>query len=136
VRLPTDGGVAPGCYLRYRSSRIVGFCIPRGKSAVAFVIFWHRSVAAISLERRPSPAFVYFPPDRFGSSISVSATLPIFFLGLVQGHYDVEREMKVLGDVGRVSVNAGIATVVPAQDIYDLLMSEDVAAERENAVRK
>jgi hypothetical protein len=80
-----------------------------------------------------SPAFIYFPPDRFGNSITVSATLPIFFLGLVQGHYDVESETKLLGDVGKVKVNAGIATVVPAQEIYDLLMSDEVIAERKGA---
>jgi hypothetical protein len=74
-----------------------------------------------------SPAFVFFPPDRFLNSISVSEALPIFLLGLVQGHYDVEREMKFQGDVGKVSANAGIAVVVPAQEIHDLLME----AERE-----
>jgi hypothetical protein len=83
-----------------------------------------------------SPAFVFFPPDRFLNSLTVSATLPIFLLGLVQGHYDIEREMKFQGDVGRVPANAGIATVVPAQDIYDLLMSEDVVAERGPGVRE
>ena len=30
-----------------------------------------------------SPAFVFFPPDRFLNSISVSAAMPIFLLGLV-----------------------------------------------------
>jgi hypothetical protein len=80
-----------------------------------------------------SPAFVFFPPDRFLNSISVSESLPIFLLGLVQGHYDVHREMRFQGDVGQVSVNAGIATVVPAQEIHDLLMSEEVVAERAQA---
>jgi hypothetical protein len=80
-----------------------------------------------------SPAFIYFPADRFGNSITVSATLPIFFLGLVQGHYDIESEAKLLGDIGTVKVNSGIATVVPAQEIYDLLMSEEVVSEREPA---
>jgi hypothetical protein len=83
-----------------------------------------------------SPAFVYFPPDRFGNSISVSAEVPIFFLGLVQGHYDIESEVKLLGDVGQVKVNAGIAVVVPAQEIYELLMSDDVVAERDQAAGK
>jgi hypothetical protein len=82
-----------------------------------------------------SPAFVFFPPDRFLNSITVSESLPIFLLGLVQGHYDVEHEMKFQGDVGKVALNAGIATVVPAQDIYDLLMSEEVVAARGLATR-
>jgi hypothetical protein len=84
-----------------------------------------------------SPAFVYFPPDRFGNSISVGMTLPIFLLGLVQGHYDIESDVKFIGDVGegRVSMNAGIAAVVPAQEIHDLLMSEEVVDERQAAQR-
>jgi hypothetical protein len=82
-----------------------------------------------------SPAFVYFPPDRFGNSVVVSPTLPIFLLGLVQGHYNTGSEVKLLGDVGEVKVNAGIATVVPAQDIYGLLLADEVVAERAHAVR-
>jgi hypothetical protein len=82
-----------------------------------------------------SPAFVYFPPDRFGNSISVGVTLPIFLLGLVQGHYDIKSDVQFIGDVGeaQVSMNAGIAAVVPGQEIHDLLMSEEVVAEREVA---
>jgi hypothetical protein len=82
-----------------------------------------------------SPAFVYFPPDRFGNSISVGMTLPIFLLGLVQGHYDIKSDVKFIGDVeeGQVAINAGIAAVVPAQEIYDLLMSGEVLAERDEA---
>jgi hypothetical protein len=84
-----------------------------------------------------SPAFVAFPPDRFLNSITVNEGVPIFLLGLVQGHYDIEREMKFQGDIGKVSSNAGIAVVVPAQDIYDLLVSEDViGAERGRGLRK
>ncbi len=83
-----------------------------------------------------SPVFVFFPPDRFLNSLTVNEGLPIFLLGLVQGHYDIEREMKFQGDVGRVAANAGIAIVVPAQDIYDLLMSEEAVAERAQGVRK
>lgn len=80
-----------------------------------------------------SPAFVYFPPDRFGNSFSVGLTLPIFLLGLVQGHYDIKSDVRFFGDVGtgEVSMNAGIAAVVPAQDLHDLLMSEDVVAQRD-----
>lgn len=81
-----------------------------------------------------SPAFVYFPADRFGNSITLNTTLPIFFLGLVQGHYNAEHDAKFLGDRGTIKVNAGIAVVVPAQDVYDLLMSEDVVAERGFAI--
>jgi hypothetical protein len=69
--------------------------------------------------------------------ITVNERVPIFLLGLVQGHYDIEREMKFQGEIGKVSSNAGIAVVVPAQDIYDLLVSEDViGAERRRGLRK
>jgi hypothetical protein len=81
-----------------------------------------------------SPAFVYFPADRFGTSISLNTVLPIFLLGLVQGHYDIQWEMRFLGDLGQVPINAGIAVVVPAQDIYDLLISAE--AERAESVKK
>lgn len=68
----------------------------------------------------------------------MGVTLPIFLLGLVQGHYDIKSDVKFIGDVvtGEVAMNAGIAAVVPAQDIHDLLMSEDVVAERDQARRK
>ncbi len=81
-----------------------------------------------------SPAFVFFPPDRFGNSISVGTALPIFLLGLVQGHQEIKSEVAFIGDVlgsGKVPVNAGIAVVVPAQEIHDLLMSEVVVTERD-----
>lgn len=45
--------------------------------------------------------------------------------------------MRFQGDLGKVSSDVGIAVVVPAQDIYDLLVSEDViAAERGRGLRK
>jgi hypothetical protein len=82
-----------------------------------------------------SPAFVYFPPDRFGDRIQLLDHLPVFLLGLVQGHYSIKGDVKFVGDIGeqgsgQVSMNAGIAAVVPAQDILDLLMSEAVADQR------
>lgn len=79
-----------------------------------------------------SPAFVYFLPDRFGNSISMRVDVPTYLLGLVQGHYNIKSDVKFIGDTGEVSMNAGIAAVVPAQDIYDLLMSDSVVAERDD----
>jgi hypothetical protein len=83
-----------------------------------------------------SPAFVYFLPDRFGNSISMRADVPTFLLGLVQGHYDIKSDVKFIGDTGTVSMNAGIAAVVPAQDIYDLLMSGSVVAQRNDLLSR
>jgi hypothetical protein len=54
--------------------------------------------------------------DRFGNSISVSEALPIFLLGLVQGHQEIKSEVAFIGDVlgsGKVPVDAGIAVVFP-----------------------
>jgi len=88
-----------------------------------------------------SPAFVYFPPDRFGDRIQVLSYLPIFLLGLVQGHFNIPSDVKFIGDIGeqgsgRVPVNAGIAAVVPAQDIYDLLMSDPVVEQRDKLLKQ
>ncbi len=81
-----------------------------------------------------SPAFVYYPPDRFGHSISVAPTgLPVFLLGLVHGHYDIKSDVSFTGDFlgkGEVPVNAGMAVVVPSQKIIDVLMDDDLVTDR------
>jgi hypothetical protein len=81
-----------------------------------------------------SPAFIYYPIDRSGNSMSVPMALPVFLLGLVQSHYEIKSDVELTGDLlgqGRVPINAGIAAVVPSQKIIDLLMGEGLARERE-----
>lgn len=82
-----------------------------------------------------SPAFVFFPPLRFGDRMQMLPYLPTYLLGLIQGHYTIKSEVKFLGDVepedkGHVSMNAGIAVIVPAQEIHNLLMAESVVEQR------
>jgi len=54
-------------------------------------------------------------------------------LGLVQGHYDIKQGVESIGDLGsgKVPVNAGIAAIIPAQNIVDTLMQEELVEERE-----
>jgi hypothetical protein len=54
-------------------------------------------------------------------------------LGLVSGHFDIEKKATVEGDIlGTVTaeINAGMALVTPAQAIKELLTREDVVADR------
>ncbi len=81
-----------------------------------------------------SPAFVYYPADRMGNSISVATRLPVFLLGLVQSHYEIKSDVELTGDLlgtGQVPINAGIAAVVPSQKIIDLLMDPTLVKDRE-----
>lgn len=83
-----------------------------------------------------SPAFVYYPPDRFGHSISLPTSgLPVFVLGLVQSHYEIQSDVELSGDLlgeGKVPINAGIAAVVPSQKIIDLLMDPELVKDRDS----
>jgi hypothetical protein len=79
-----------------------------------------------------SPAFVYFLPDRTGA-LAPSSGAPIYLLGVVHGHYDIEQPVVLAGsdsESARISVNAGMAVVIPAQDLVDLICREDVIAAR------
>jgi hypothetical protein len=82
-----------------------------------------------------SPAFVYYPPDRFGHSITLPASgLPVYLLGLVHGHYNITSDVEFVGDFlgrGEVPINAGMAVVVPSQKIIDVLMDDDLVKDRE-----
>ena len=55
------------------------------------------------------------------------------FMGLMTGHYDIPKDAKTTGDMGKVQVglNAGIAIVTPAEAVKELLMRSDLVAERE-----
>jgi hypothetical protein len=89
-----------------------------------------------------SPAFVYYTlaRERPGGEAGPGAVLTMSsgiaapaVLGLVHGHYDIEQEVAFTGDIlgsGRVPVNAGIAIVIPAQKIIDILMDEELVAQR------
>jgi hypothetical protein len=87
-----------------------------------------------------SPAFIYFPSDRepgqFMIGIGVQRTA---LLGLVHGHYEIEQDVAFIGDIlgsGKVPLNAGVAMVVPAQEIIDTLMQEELVQERNKIVEQ
>lgn len=87
-----------------------------------------------------SPAFVYFSLDRglfVGDRVEMRLPNPRL-LGLVHGHYNIvqrvfekDEEYQNL----RVPLNAGIAIIVPAMKILELLNSRPVIEDREELTR-
>jgi hypothetical protein len=81
-----------------------------------------------------SPAFLYFLLTRKpGQLTDLTAAGPAgvtAVLGVVAAHYDVELEAD-----DPTTGNSGIAVIVPAQHIIDLLMAKDSVKEREEARR-
>jgi hypothetical protein len=88
-----------------------------------------------------SPAFVLFSATRHPGVITLpgiptSDTRAFWaLLGLVSGHWELpvavrERNAPKLPTPHSVAINAGIALVAPAQQIVDLLMRDDVVADR------
>jgi len=55
---------------------------------------------------------------------------------MVSSHYDIPKRGKVTGEIGHVTtdLNSGMAVVVPADDIKNLLTREDLVAEREHLI--
>jgi hypothetical protein len=85
-----------------------------------------------------SPAFVYYRPDRDPGMVHIGGPGPEL-LGLVHGHHNIQEEVSFTGNVfgkGKVPINAGIAVVVPAQKIIDVLMQEDLVKDREEMLKK
>lgn len=83
-----------------------------------------------------SPAFVYFPPDRFMGSVRIGGSFGTgpALLGLVQGHYDIPQKVRFVGDMlgtGDVPVNAGIAAIIPAEEILKVLDCDEFSDDRE-----
>ena len=87
-----------------------------------------------------SPAFIYYLPTREEGFLTLTTygESGIRLLGLIHGHFPMEADVQVIGDAilgqATVDVNAGIAVVVPAQKIIDLLMeTEELVNDREAA---
>lgn len=60
-------------------------------------------------------------------------------LGVVSGHFDIAQKAEVKGDIlGSVStnINAGMAVITPAEAIRELLMREDVVADRQERAKR
>lgn len=82
-----------------------------------------------------SPMFIYYPPDREPGRLQVGATAPAL-LGIVSGHYRIPNEPEALRDSldsTQGSANSGIAAVIPAQAILDLLNGDELVEKREKA---
>jgi hypothetical protein len=84
-----------------------------------------------------APAFVSFTPHRelMVRGYTRDSGPPAKLLGLVNGHYDMDTDVKFMGDMpgsGKVPLNTGIAIVIPAQKILDLLATPELVEERES----
>lgn len=83
-----------------------------------------------------SPAFVYLPPyRRFGIIEIATPEDRMKLLGLIHGHYAISKDVQFLGELrnygtGYVGVNVGMAMVIPAHHVRELLMREDVVEDR------
>jgi len=78
-----------------------------------------------------SPAFVYLGAERGAESISTGM---VGLLGVLGGHFDIQADHTFTGDSqpsGTVPVNAGVAWVVPAARILELLMRDEFVSDRE-----
>ena len=84
-----------------------------------------------------SPTFLYFKPDRVPGVI----TLPTYkgrgpdavLLGLVSSHFELSQDVKFIGDIlgsGKVDINAGIAIIIPAHFISELLLGDELIEQR------
>jgi hypothetical protein len=84
-----------------------------------------------------SPAFLYFGDTDRQPVVIIGDTPKTVLLGLVHGHFEIKSDVKFLGDIlgsGSIPLNAGMALVIPAQHIIDLLMSEALVKERQAIV--
>jgi hypothetical protein len=86
-----------------------------------------------------SPTWVYFPTTRNPKSPTwdnLRSAEPLL-LGLVQGHYAIDEDEDFIGDLPgtrALAANAGIALVVPADKITEVLMDPEMKKEREQIV--
>lgn len=85
-----------------------------------------------------SPAFIHYAADRLntgaGGNVMLNTAIPPALLGIVSGHFDVRQPVTLVGDVepvGNVKINAGMAIVIPAQAIIDVLNMEELMEDRE-----
>jgi len=93
-----------------------------------------------------SPVFIYYPFDR-EPGISRVAVYPLShpdplsgteqfkLLGLVCAHYPIEQEVKRSGTIpeeqkGRIYEQTGMAVIIPAQGIIDILNQPDLVEDR------
>ncbi len=76
----------------------------------------------------PSP-----PPQKV--EVKVATGWVIGFLGLISAHFDIEAKAKKFDDV-ITAINAGIAAITPAENIRELLMSDEMKDDRRNRLEE
>jgi hypothetical protein len=88
-----------------------------------------------------SPAFWYYPlytsrPVIGAGSVSTGKSDVVAFLGLVSGHFDIEKTAKVKTDAKRLitELNAGIAIITPAANMAELFRRDDLEEDRKKAL--
>lgn len=89
-----------------------------------------------------SPAWAYFPLTRDPSKglrwEDLGATTPKL-LGLVHGHYSIEKDADFIGDSDQtrsLAANAGIAVIVPAHKIMEVIDDDKLAKERAEKIER
>jgi hypothetical protein len=96
-----------------------------------------------------SPVFIHYAPDRLhtgvGGNMLLNTALPPKLLGIVHGHFHDKGSVRADGPeddaydlplIGNVKLNTGIAIVIPAQAIIDLLMDDEFVDERNDRVKE
>jgi hypothetical protein len=84
-----------------------------------------------------SPAFVYLAPHRHPGRLVIGGGPRFLLLGVVHGHHEIHAPVDFSGDVlgtGKVPISAGVAIVVPAQKIIDVIMGPELAEERSRQI--
>jgi len=82
-----------------------------------------------------SPVWVYFSIDRdlfAGDKLNLSVPNPRL-LGLLHGHFDIPRaivDSSTSSSAATVPLNSGIAIIIPAAAILELLGMDDAVAQR------
>jgi hypothetical protein len=98
-----------------------------------------RSIGGLS----GSPVFVFFDRTRpIDARIPEGHDYGIFLLGLIRGHWDLERELTDSVDVGDVRIgyskgenlNTGIAVVTPAHYVLAILRSQEMHDRRTRGI--
>jgi hypothetical protein len=87
-----------------------------------------------------SPVFLYFSVERYPGEVNIyGKDCPrVALMGLIQGHFHEKAKVKFPGDpeaTGRVPINYGIAIIVPAQAVWEVLMYEELQEQREEIDR-
>ena len=87
-----------------------------------------------------SPTFLYLNPNRIPGEISFYSGRPDFVLfGLVSSHFELSQDIKFVGDIlgkGSVDINAGIAVIIPAHFIAEILQSDECLEYRKQIMQK